>query len=145
MLSVFFDSLAPARLALRANLRLLYLQGPAFSIVVNSAGQNWKYKNGTNSTRMNKIPTSTAKVKSTAASTGFRTNQRPLPSRCETTKNPPPAAPTPASRGNFWPGRPLRSPHSRAPQRPAPYPRTIPPGTAPSKASQTPESTPKPA
>ena len=32
-----FDSLAPARLALRANLRLLYLKGPAFSIVVNSA------------------------------------------------------------------------------------------------------------
>jgi hypothetical protein len=36
MLSVSFDSLAPARLALRANLRLLYLKGPAFSIVVNS-------------------------------------------------------------------------------------------------------------
>ena len=34
--SVSFDSLAPARLALRANLRLLYLKGPAFSIVVNS-------------------------------------------------------------------------------------------------------------
>ena len=33
--SVFFDSLAPARLALRANLRLLYLKGPAFSVVVN--------------------------------------------------------------------------------------------------------------
>jgi hypothetical protein len=33
--SVSFDSLAPARLALRANLRLLYLKGPAFSIVVN--------------------------------------------------------------------------------------------------------------
>jgi hypothetical protein len=32
---VSFDSLAPARLALRANLRLLYLKGPAFSIVVN--------------------------------------------------------------------------------------------------------------
>ena len=46
--SVLFDSLAPARLALRANLRLLYLKGPAFSIVssvVNSAGfglmQDW--------------------------------------------------------------------------------------------------------
>ena len=36
--SVSFDSLAPARLALRANLRLLYLKGPAFSIVVNPAG-----------------------------------------------------------------------------------------------------------
>ena len=35
LLSVSFDSLAPARLALRANLRLLYLIGPAFSIVVN--------------------------------------------------------------------------------------------------------------
>ncbi len=34
VLSVSFDSLAPARLALRANLRLLYLKGPAFSIVV---------------------------------------------------------------------------------------------------------------
>lgn len=33
--SVRFDSLAPARLALRANLWLLYLKGPAFSIVVN--------------------------------------------------------------------------------------------------------------
>jgi len=33
--SVSFDSLAPARLALRANLRLLYLKGPAFSIVLN--------------------------------------------------------------------------------------------------------------
>ena len=33
--SVSFDSLAPARLALRANLRLLYLNGPAFSIVLN--------------------------------------------------------------------------------------------------------------
>jgi hypothetical protein len=32
--SVCFDSLAPARLALRANLRLLYLKGPAFSVVV---------------------------------------------------------------------------------------------------------------
>jgi hypothetical protein len=32
--SVSFDSLAPARLALRANLRLLYLKGPAFSVVV---------------------------------------------------------------------------------------------------------------
>ena len=31
--SVCFDSLAPARLALRANLWLLYLKGPAFSIV----------------------------------------------------------------------------------------------------------------
>jgi hypothetical protein len=36
--SVLFDSFAPAHLALRANLRLLYLKGPAFSIVVNSAG-----------------------------------------------------------------------------------------------------------
>ena len=35
--SVSFDSLAPARLALRANLRLLYLKGPASSIVVKSA------------------------------------------------------------------------------------------------------------
>jgi hypothetical protein len=35
--SVSFDSLAPALLALRANLRLLFLKGPAFSIVVNSA------------------------------------------------------------------------------------------------------------
>jgi len=35
---VSFDSLAPALLALRANLRLLFLKGPAFSIVVNSAG-----------------------------------------------------------------------------------------------------------
>ena len=35
VLSVSFDSLSPARLALRANLRLLYLKGPAFSIVVN--------------------------------------------------------------------------------------------------------------
>ena len=34
--SVLFDSLAPARLALRANLWLLYLKGPAFSIVVKS-------------------------------------------------------------------------------------------------------------
>ena len=33
--SVCFNSLAPARLALRANLWLLYLKGPAFSIVVN--------------------------------------------------------------------------------------------------------------
>jgi len=46
--SVLFDSLVPARLALRANLRLLYLKGPAFSIVssvVNSTGfglmQDW--------------------------------------------------------------------------------------------------------
>ncbi len=37
MLSVSFDSLAPAQLALRANLRLLYLKGPALSIVVNSS------------------------------------------------------------------------------------------------------------
>jgi hypothetical protein len=38
VLSVSFDSLAPAQLTLRANLRLLYLKGsPAFSIVVNSA------------------------------------------------------------------------------------------------------------
>ncbi len=36
--SVLFDSLAPAHLTLRANLRLLYLKGPAFSIVVNYAG-----------------------------------------------------------------------------------------------------------
>ncbi len=36
--SVLFDSFAPAHLALRANLRLLYLKGPAFSVVVNSAG-----------------------------------------------------------------------------------------------------------
>ena len=36
--SVFSDSLVPTRLTLRANLRLLYLKGPAFSIVVNSAG-----------------------------------------------------------------------------------------------------------
>ena len=35
MLSVSLDSLAPAQLALRANLRLLYLKGPALSIVVN--------------------------------------------------------------------------------------------------------------
>jgi hypothetical protein len=41
--SVPFDSLAPARLALRANLRLLYLKGPAFSIVVNHA-ESW-FKN----------------------------------------------------------------------------------------------------
>lgn len=33
--SVSSDSLAPARPALPANLRLLYLEGPAFSIVVN--------------------------------------------------------------------------------------------------------------
>jgi hypothetical protein len=33
-LSVSFDSLAPTRLTLRANLRLLYLKDPAFSIVV---------------------------------------------------------------------------------------------------------------
>jgi len=33
--SVCFDSLAPNRLALRANLWLLYLKGPSFSIVVN--------------------------------------------------------------------------------------------------------------
>ena len=37
VLSVSFDSLVPTRLTLRANLRLLYLKGPAFSIVVNSA------------------------------------------------------------------------------------------------------------
>jgi hypothetical protein len=37
LFSVSFDSLTPARLALRANLRLLYLKGPAFSIVVNPA------------------------------------------------------------------------------------------------------------
>ncbi len=35
VLSVSFDSLVPTRLTLRANLRLLYLKGPAFSIVVN--------------------------------------------------------------------------------------------------------------
>jgi hypothetical protein len=35
--SVLFDSFARAHLALRANLRLLYLKGPAFSIVLNSA------------------------------------------------------------------------------------------------------------
>ena len=34
VLSVSFDSLAPTRLTLRANLRLLYLKDPAFSIVV---------------------------------------------------------------------------------------------------------------
>ena len=37
VLSVPFDSLAPARLTLWANLRLLYLKGPAFSIVVKIA------------------------------------------------------------------------------------------------------------
>jgi len=37
LFSLLFDSLTPARLALRANLRLLYLKDPAFSIVVNSA------------------------------------------------------------------------------------------------------------
>jgi hypothetical protein len=37
-LSMLFDSFAPAHLARRANLRLLYLKGPAFSIVVNSLG-----------------------------------------------------------------------------------------------------------
>ena len=31
-----FDSLAPARLALRANLRLLFLKAPSFSVVVKS-------------------------------------------------------------------------------------------------------------
>jgi hypothetical protein len=36
VLSEFFDSLAPTRLTLRANLRLLYLKDPAFSIVVKS-------------------------------------------------------------------------------------------------------------
>ena len=30
---MIFDSLVPIRLTLRANLRLLYLKGPAFSIV----------------------------------------------------------------------------------------------------------------
>ncbi len=34
VLSVSFDSLAPARLALRANLRLLYLAFPKRSVVV---------------------------------------------------------------------------------------------------------------
>jgi hypothetical protein len=38
VLSVSFDSLAPARLTLRANLWLFYLKGPAFSIVVNPPG-----------------------------------------------------------------------------------------------------------
>ena len=33
-----FDSLAPARFTVRANLQLLYLKGPAFSIVANCAG-----------------------------------------------------------------------------------------------------------
>ena len=42
VLSVSSDSLAPARLALRANLRLLYLIGPAFSIVVKSAAFGFK-------------------------------------------------------------------------------------------------------
>jgi hypothetical protein len=37
VLFVFFESLARAWLAIRANLRLLYLKGPAFSIVVKSA------------------------------------------------------------------------------------------------------------
>jgi hypothetical protein len=37
--SVLFDSLAPARLTLRANLWSLYLKGPAFSIVVKSFQQ----------------------------------------------------------------------------------------------------------
>ena len=36
---MLFDSLAPARLTLRANLWLLYLKGPAFSIVVKSYHQ----------------------------------------------------------------------------------------------------------
>ena len=39
MLSVSFDSLAPAQLTLRANLWLLYLKGPPFSIVVKSYQQ----------------------------------------------------------------------------------------------------------
>ena len=34
VLSVSFDSLVPTRLTLRANLWLLYLKGPAFSVVV---------------------------------------------------------------------------------------------------------------
>ena len=34
---MLFDSFAPARLTLRANLWLLYLKGPAFSIVVKSS------------------------------------------------------------------------------------------------------------
>ena len=38
VISVSFDSLVPTRLTLRADLRLLYLKGPAFSIVVNSLG-----------------------------------------------------------------------------------------------------------
>ena len=42
VLSVSFDSLAPARLALQANLRSLYLKGPAFSIVVNSVEDSIK-------------------------------------------------------------------------------------------------------
>ena len=36
---VLFDSFAPARLTLRANLWLLYLKGPPFSIVVKSYQQ----------------------------------------------------------------------------------------------------------
>jgi hypothetical protein len=36
VLSVSFDSLAPARLALRANWRWSISKAPAFSIVVNS-------------------------------------------------------------------------------------------------------------
>jgi len=42
VLSVSFDSLAPARLALRANLRLLYLKGPAFSVVVKTSEFGFK-------------------------------------------------------------------------------------------------------
>ena len=53
VLSVSFDSLAPARLALRANLRLLYLKGPTFSIVVNSA---WGLKNSTRAAQAAEIP-----------------------------------------------------------------------------------------
>ena len=34
--SVSFDSLAPARFALQANLRLLFLKAPSFSVVVKS-------------------------------------------------------------------------------------------------------------
>ena len=36
VLSVLFDSLTPARLALQANLRFFYLKRPALSIVVSS-------------------------------------------------------------------------------------------------------------
>ena len=45
VLSVSFDSLAPARLTLWANLRLLYLKGPAFSIVDNSSSFGFQSPN----------------------------------------------------------------------------------------------------